>query len=58
MKLLIFLNQSANTITKLKTIPNHQFLAAFAEILVIILERIRNHTENVWFCMIPYMIKV
>ena len=46
MKLLIVLNQSANTSTKLKTIRNHQFLAAFAELLVIVLERIKNHTEN------------
>ena len=45
MKVLIFLNQSAKTITKQKTIRNHQFLAAFAELLVIVLEGIKNHTE-------------
>ena len=46
MELLIFLNQSANTITKLKTIRIHQFLATFAELLVIVLERINNYTEK------------
>ena len=46
IKLLVFLNQKANTITKLKTIHNSQFLAAFAEILVIGLERIKHHTEK------------
>ena len=45
MKLQIFLNQIANTITKLKKIYNHQFLTAFAELLAIVLERIKNHTE-------------
>ena len=34
MKLLTILNQSANTITKLKTFRNDQFLAAFAELLI------------------------
>ena len=46
MKLLILLNQSANTITKLKTIRNHQFLATFVELLVIDLERIITYTEK------------
>ena len=32
MKLLIFLNKSANAVTKLNTIRNRQFLAAFAEL--------------------------
>ena len=46
MELLIFLNQIANTITKLKSIRNHRSLAAFAELLVIVLEGIKNHTEK------------
>ena len=43
MKVLIFLNQSANTITKLKTIRNPQFFAVFAELLVMFSKE-KNHT--------------
>ena len=50
MELLIFLNQIANKITKLKSIRNHRSLAAFAELLVIVLEGIKNHTENGYCC--------
>ena len=46
MKLLLLFMQSANAITKLKTIRNHQFLAAFAESLVTVLKRIKNHNET------------
>ena len=38
MKLLIFLNQSANTVRKLK---------AFAELLVIVLERIKIESTDI-----------
>ena len=46
MNLLIFLIRSANTITKLKTIRNHPVLETFIEILVIVLKRMKNHTEK------------
>ena len=46
MKLHTFFNESANTIIKLKTNRNHQFLAASAKILVILLERIKIHNEK------------
>ena len=50
MKLLIFLNEIAKTITKLKTSRNHQFLAAFAEVLVIVLERIKITLKSGYCC--------
>ena len=44
MKLLIFPNQSANTVTKLKTIRKDQFLVAFAELLEqYFFKRMKNH---------------
>ena len=46
MKLLIFLNQRANKITKLKTIRNNHVLAASAELLVTVLESLKNHSEK------------
>ena len=46
MKLLIFLNQSVNTITKLKTIRNHRFSAAFAELFVNAFKTIKTHNEK------------
>ena len=46
MKVLILLNQGANTITKLKTIHNHQNLAAFAELSVIFFEIFENHSAR------------